>query len=564
MLLKLRIKNFALIEELELDFSNGFNVLTGETGAGKSILIDSVSFLVGEKFNKEIIRTGSDFAFVEGIFEIKNEKIISYLKENGIEVDDYLILAREINQSNKSISRVNGRTTSVSFIREISKYLIDIHGQHEHQSLLDDARHIEILDSFCGEKLKSLKDNYKDKYEKIKSIEKDIERLNQDEQYRLRKIDLLKFQIQEIDDANLMLGEEEELTQRRDILKNAEKIYSCLNSAYKKIYDSEINESAFDSIGSAIVSMGQISEFDSKLDEIKKVLEEVYYKLEDAVDTIRDYRDKIEYNDEELNYIENRLDLINKLKRKYGANIEEVLSYYESIKKELEELEKSDEMIEILKDEYERLLCEIKELANQITNIRKSTAKELKSKIENELKYLGMERAIFEVDIQNKNKFDYNGQDRVEFLISSNVGEPLKPLHKVASGGEISRIMLAIKSVVADVDSIPILIFDEIDTGISGRTAQAVAEKMVLISKTHQILCVTHLPQIAAMGDKHFKIQKVIKNDKTVTLVTNLQNNERIEELARMLGGAIVTELTKVNAKEILDLADQLKVKIRQ
>ncbi|GFR34278.1 AAA family ATPase [Thermobrachium celere] len=270
MLLKLRIKNFALIEELELDFSNGFNVLTGETGAGKSILIDSVSFLVGEKFNKEIIRTGSDFAFVEGIFEIKNEKIISYLKENGIEVDDYLILAREINQSNKSISRVNGRTTSVSFIREISKYLIDIHGQHEHQSLLDDAKHIEILDSFCGEKLKSLKDNYKDKYEKIKSIEKDIERLNQDEQYRLRKIDLLKFQIQEIDDANLKLGEEEELTQRRDILKNAEKIYSCLNSAYKKIYDSEINESAFDSIGSAIVSMGQISEFDSKLDEIKK------------------------------------------------------------------------------------------------------------------------------------------------------------------------------------------------------------------------------------------------------------------------------------------------------
>ncbi|GFR34279.1 hypothetical protein [Thermobrachium celere] len=227
-------------------------------------------------------------------------------------------------------------------------------------------------------------------------------------------------------------------------------------------------------------------------------------------------------------------------------------------------MEKSDEMIEILKDEYERLLCEIKELANQITNIRKNTAKELKSKIENELKYLGMERAIFEVDIQSKNKFDYNGQDKVEFLISSNVGEPLKPLHKVASGGEISRIMLAIKSVVADVDSIPILIFDEIDTGISGRTAQAVAEKMVLISKTHQILCVTHLPQIAAMGDKHFKIQKVIKNDKTVTLVTNLQNNERIEELARMLGGAIVTELTKVNAKEILDLADQLKVKIRQ
>ncbi|WP_027308265.1 DNA repair protein RecN [Caloramator sp. ALD01] len=563
MLLKLRIKNFALIDELELDFSGGFNVLTGETGAGKSILIDSVSFLVGEKFNREIIRTGCDYAYVEGIFEIKNDKINYLLRENGIDNDDYLILAREINQNNKSILRVNGRTTSLSFIREISKYLIDIHGQHEHQSLLDEAKHIDILDSFCGDAFKSIKIGYRELFEKLKSIEKEIDRLTQDEQLRLRKIDLLKFQVQEINDAQLKEGEEEELIQRRDILKNAEKIFSCLNLAYQKIYSSDDYESAFDSIGSAMVSLEQISQYDDKLNTIKMAIEEVYYKLEDAIESIREYKDKIEYNDEELNEIENRLDLINKLKRKYGKDIKEILNYYNNISIELEELEKSDEKLEELKKEYENILNELNLVAYKITNIRKETGIKLKEKIEAELKYLGMEKAVFEVDITEKDKFDNNGKDEVRFLISSNIGEPLKPLHKVASGGEISRIMLAIKSVVADVDSIPILIFDEIDTGISGRTAQSVAEKMVLISKKHQILCVTHLPQIASMGDKHFKIQKIVIDNKTITLVSDLQNQDRIDEIARMLGGAIVTELTKTNAKEILLLAEQLKNQIR-
>ncbi|MCX7696035.1 MAG: DNA repair protein RecN [Caloramator sp.] len=563
MLLKLRIKNFALIDELELDFSEGFNVLTGETGAGKSILIDSVSFLVGEKFNKEIIRTGCDFAYVEGIFEIRNDKINYLLKENGIDNDDYLILAREINQNNKSITRVNGRTASLSFIREISRYLIDIHGQHEHQSLLDETKHIDILDSFCGEDFKNIKTGYRELFEKLRFIEKEIDRLTQDEQLRLRKIDLLKFQVQEISDAMLKEGEEEELIQRRDILKNAEKIFSCLNLAYQKIYSSEDYESAFDSIGSAMVSLEQVSQFDERLNTIKTTLEEVYYKLEDAVDSIREYKDKIEYNDEELNEIENRLDLINKLKRKYGKDIKEILNYYKNISVELEQLEKSDETLEELKKQHNNILNELQIYANKITNIRKEVAQKLKGKIEAELKYLGMEKAVFAVDVISKDKFDNNGIDEVKFLISSNIGEPLKPLHKVASGGEISRIMLAIKSVVADIDSIPILIFDEIDTGISGRTAQSVAEKMVLISKKHQILCVTHLPQIASMGDKHFKIQKIVNKNKTITLVNELKNQDRIDEIARMLGGAIVTELTKTNAKEILDLAEQLKNQIR-
>ncbi|MBZ4662393.1 MAG: recN [Caloramator sp.] len=563
MLLKLRIKNFALIDELELDFSEGFNVLTGETGAGKSILIDSVSFLVGEKFNREIIRTGCDYAYVEGIFEIKNDKVNYLLRENGIDNDDYLILAREINQNNKSILRVNGRTTSLSFIREISKYLIDIHGQHEHQSLLDETKHIDILDSFCGDIFKSVKIGYRELFEKLKSIEKEIDRLTQDEHLRLRKIDLLRFQVQEINDAQLKEGEEEELIQRRDILKNAEKIFSCLNLAYQKIYSSDSYESAFDSIGSAMISLEQVSQFDEKLNNIKNAIEEVYYKLEDAIESIREYKDKIEYNDEELNEIENRLDLINKLKRKYGKDIKEILNYYNNISIELEELEKSDETLEELKKQHEDILNELNLVANKITNIRKETGIKLKEKIEAELKYLGMEKAVFEVEIAEKDKFDNNGKDEVKFMISSNIGEPLKPLHKVASGGEISRIMLAIKSVVADVDSIPILIFDEIDTGISGRTAQSVAEKMVLISKKHQILCVTHLPQIASMGDKHFKIQKIVSENKTITLVNDLQNQDRIDELARMLGGAIVTELTKTNAKEILILAEQLKNQIR-
>lgn len=563
MLLELRIKNFALIDELNLNFSQGFNVLTGETGAGKSILIDSVNFLVGEKFNKEIIRTGCDFAFVEGIFEIKNREIFKILEGYGIESDDYLVIAREINQNNKSIIRINGRTTNLSIIREISKLLIDIHGQHEHQSLLDESKHIDILDSFCGNDFKCIKDEYRKVFDKVKQIEKDLEKLTQDEQYRLRKIDLLKFQTQEIQEANLKDGEEQELIQRRDILKNSEKIYSCLNTAYQKIYENELYESAFDSIGSALASIENIAEYDSKLNDIKQNLEDVYYKLQDAVENIRDYRDKIEYNDYELNEIEDRLDLINKLKRKYGNSIEEILNYYSNIEKELVDLEKSDELIEELENQLKLENEKLHNLSNNITSIRRNTAVYLKQKIEAELKYLGMERAIFEVQVEEKEKYDYNGNNEVKFMITSNPGEPLRPLHKVASGGEISRIMLAIKSVVADVDEIPVLIFDEIDTGISGRTAQSVAEKMILISKNHQILCVTHLPQIASMADKHFKIQKNVIDDKTVTKVKDLQNEERIEEIARMLGGAIVTELTKVNAKEIIELAEQLKVKIR-
>lgn len=563
MLLELRIKNFALIDELNLNFSQGFNVLTGETGAGKSILIDSVNFLVGEKFNKEIIRTGCDFAFVEGIFEIKNREIFKILEGYGIESDDYLVIAREINQNNKSIIRINGRTTNLSIIREISKLLIDIHGQHEHQSLLDESKHIDILDSFCGNDFKRIKDEYRKVFDKVKQIEKDLEKLTQDEQYRLRKIDLLKFQTQEIQEANLKDGEEQELIQRRDILKNSEKIYSCLNTAYQKIYENELYESAFDSIGSALASIENIAEYDSKLNDIKQNLEDVYYKLQDAVENIRDYRDKIEYNDYELNEIEDRLDLINKLKRKYGNSIEEILNYYSNIEKELVDLEKSDELIEELENQLKLENEKLHNLSNNITSIRRNTAIYLKQKIEAELKYLGMERAIFEVQVEEKEKYVYNGNNEVKFMITSNPGEPLRPLHKVASGGEISRIMLAIKSVVADVDEIPVLIFDEIDTGISGRTAQSVAEKMILISKNHQILCVTHLPQIASMADKHFKIQKNVIDDKTVTRVKDLQNEERIEEIARMLGGAIVTELTKVNAKEIIELAEQLKVKIR-
>lgn len=563
MLLELRIKNFALIDELNINFSQGFNVLTGETGAGKSILIDSVNFLVGEKFNKEIIRTGCDFAFVEGIFEIKNKEIFKILEGYGIESDDYLVIAREINQNNKSIIRINGRTTNLSIIREISKLLIDIHGQHEHQSLLDESKHIDILDSFCGNEFKNIKEEYRNVFDRVKQIEKELEKLTQDEQYRLRKIDLLKFQTQEIQEANLKDGEEQELIQRRDILKNSEKIYSCLNTAYQKIYENELYESAFDSIGSALVSIENIAEFDSKLNDIKLNLEDVYYKLQDAVENIRDYRDKIEYNDNELNEIEHRLDLINKLKRKYGSSIEEILDYYSKIEKELIDLEKSDELIEELESQLKIENEKLHSLSNNITDLRQKTAIYLKEKIEAELKYLGMERAVFEVKVEEKEKFDYNGNNEVKFMITSNPGEPLRPLHKVASGGEISRIMLAIKSVVADVDEIPVLIFDEIDTGISGRTAQSVAEKMILISKNHQILCVTHLPQIASMADKHFKIQKIVIDDKTVTRVNDLKNEERIEEIARMLGGAIVTELTKVNAKEIIELAEQLKVKIR-
>ncbi|TDT61932.1 DNA repair protein RecN [Fonticella tunisiensis] len=563
MLLELHVKNFALIDRVDLEFAEGLNILTGETGAGKSIIIDSVNFLLGDKQSKDIIRTGEESAYVEGVFEVRNEEFNRLLLENGIETDEVVVITREINQSGRSISRINGRTVTVGLLKQAGKYLIDIHGQHEHQSLLDEDSHMDILDSFCGESFQALKKEYRQKYADLKEIKRELNKLNADEQYKLRRMDLLSFQIQEISEANLKIGEDEELAKRKDILANSEKIISNLAAAYESLYEGEEKGCAYDLMGVGISHLESIEKYDENLSKMKTSLEDLYYQLKDIIDEIREYRDSIDFDPEELNDIEARLDLINRLKRKYGSTIEEILQYYDKIKEELSKIERSEEIIEDMNKKKDEYLKNLREIAAQMTEIRKKTALRLKEAIEKELKYLGMERAIFKVEVKEREELGENGNDNVYFTMTANPGEPLRPLSKVASGGEMSRIMLAIKSVIADVDRIPTLIFDEIDTGISGRTAQSVAEKMVLIAKNHQILCVTHLPQIASMADVHFKIQKFINNDKTVTTVQKLEYIDQVDELARMLGGAIVTELTRNHSKEMLELARDLKYKIR-
>lgn len=563
MLMELHIKNFALIDSIDLEFYNGLNILTGETGAGKSIIIDSVNFILGDKQTKEIIRSGQNSAFAEAVFyPINDKKILEILTKYGIDAEEMLIISREINQNGRSISRINGRTVTIGNLKALSSFLIDIHGQHEHQSLLDENSHIEILDSFCDTRFDKLKTDYGKLYYEIREIEKSLEKVKCDEQEKLRRIDLLRFQIKEIGEAKLTFDEDEDLKRRKEILVNSEKIFNSLNLCYQHLYENDEKRNAYDDLGISISNLVSIEKYDEEIKKINVSLNDIYYKLEDAIENIRNYKNTIEYNEQELEDIDYRLDIINKLKRKYGNSIQLVMEYYGSVVRELDTIEKSDEIIEKLISDRNEAIKKIKEFGLEISKIRIKTAKKLKIAIENELKYLGMIKAIFQIEIVETESILENGMNKVSFNISANPGEPPKSLVKVASGGEMSRIMLAIKSVIADVDKIPTLIFDEIDTGISGRTAQAVAEKMSLISRKHQLLCVTHLPQIAAMADTHFKIEKIVKAEKTTTIVKKMSEFEQVEELARMLGGALVTDLTREHSKEMINLAKISKDRI--
>ncbi|MCX7846321.1 MAG: DNA repair protein RecN, partial [Dictyoglomaceae bacterium] len=528
------------------------------------IIIDSINFLLGEKQSKDIIRRGKDFAYVEGVFLCNNVKLQEELREFGIDFDEYVIITREININGKNVSRINGRTVTVNFLKQVARFLIDLHGQHEHQSLLNDENYIKILDSFCSkDELNTIKLKYMEYYEKFNNIDKKIDELRKDEQYKLQKLDILSFQIEEIEKANLKIGEEEELIKRRNLLSNAEKIFSSLANAYERLYQKSEGYSAYDEISFSLSQIDNISKFDESYLNLKMDLEDIYYRLEDIIERLRNFKEEIEFNPDELNLIEERLDLINRLKRKYGKSIQEILDYYQRIKEEYENIENSEKIVDELLKEKEEYFHKLTYYANILTSLRKETADKLSKRIEEELKYLGMEKAKFLVLVNEMDKFTSNGKDEIEFLFSANPGESLKKLNKVASGGEISRIMLAIKTVIADIDEIPTLIFDEIDTGISGRTAQAVAEKICLISKTHQILCVTHLPQIAAMADRHFVINKETSDEKTTTTVQLLKENEKVDEIARLVGGAIVTDLTIKHAKEMLEIANRLKQTIK-
>lgn len=561
MLLQLNIKNFALIEELSISFDNGFNVLSGETGAGKSILIDAINYVLGGKFNRDFIRTGEDKTFVEAIFTLENEKSKEELIKQGIEYEDWIIISRETFQSGKSIAKVNGRSIILSQLKMLTETLIDIHGQHENQNLLSYSNHITYLDYFGEEALKKYLNKYKNLYKELNEIENKILNLAGKNGEREKTIDFLKYQLEEINAANLKIEEEEELEERYNILSNSEKINKSLSLSYKMLYDGDENTSSIiDSIGSIVRDLKSVENHMEKIKKISVSLEEIYYNLEENTRDIREIKDTIYYDEEELNIINSRLFQIGSLKKKYGNSIKEILSYRDKINVKYEELINSEAIIEELNHKKGIIIKELKEHALEIHSLREKFANILEVKIKEELNYIGLEKSTFKVSVELKEDLNENGLDKVQFLISTNPGEPLKPLEKVVSGGELSRIMLALKTVFVNKDKIPSVIFDEIDTGISGRIAQSVGEKMYCISKTHQVFCVTHLPQIACISDVHYQVAKEVVNNKTYTSINKLNDKEKSQEIARMIGGTEVTTLTLRHAEEMISLANHKKL----
>ena len=564
MLKELHIRNVAVIEEVTVEFSGGFNVLTGETGAGKSILIDSINLALGGKTNKDLIRGGADFAAVDAVFEVAPELTPS-LEDLGIEVeeDQMVLISRKLSAEGKSTCRINGRPAPLAVVKEVGTLLITIHGQNDNQALLSAKTHIHLLDAYG--RTESLLNAYKKRYTVVRDLQKKLDNLSTDESEKMRKMDLLRFQIDEIKSAGLKPGEEEELSSRRDFLANVEKIVSGANEAYTSLYGDDYNKSAYDLVTESARSLEEISEYDESLKTFYSTLSSVMADLEDVTHELKNYMDGIDYEQGELDEAEERLGMIYNLERKYGNSIEEILKYYDKIVMEVQTIEHSDELIEELTLELKNETKKMEESAKELSKARLAAARELEQKIMQELSELDMQKVRFSVSVQQHEDspgnilYDPTGFDRVEFLISSNPGEALKPLSKIASGGEMSRIMLAIKSILADTDVVETLIFDEIDTGVSGRAAQKIAEKISALSHARQILCITHLAQIASMADAHYRIEKHIENEKTATTVTELEETDRVDELARIIGGVRVTELTIENAKEMLDLAASLK-----
>ena len=562
MLEHLHIKNVALITESEIDFEPGLNILSGETGAGKSMVIDSLNFALGERIGGNFVRKGEKSAVVEALFTVRDDTILKKLEQNGIklEEDGTVLLTRTMNQSGKTICRINGSTVTVSMMRECAEGLMDIHGQHSHQSLLNTARHIQILDRFCGKKLEEEKQSFQTTYKKLKEIEKDLMQLMGDGKERVRKMDLLQFQMEEIGQAKLQIGEEEELLERRQILVNGEKIRNLTENSLLLLYHgTETESSAIDQLSRALEEVSDLAEYDNTIQNIYTTLSSVYAQMDDAVRDLKHYADTISQEPEELESVEERLQLIYGLKRKYGGSIEEILDFYQKAEKELDFLSNSEEIVQKLNKQKKNIEQELMKQAEILSNIRKEKAKQIQKDIEQQLWDLEMKHGKFAIAIEDKKEISLHGKDKVEFLISANAGEELKPLAKIASGGEMSRVMLALKTVLAEADSIEVFIFDEIDTGVSGRTAQKVAEKMALIGKSHQIICITHLPQIAAMADHHFLIEKTTQQEKTITTVKPLNEEESAHEIARLIGGAKMTQATWTAAKELKEQADAWK-----
>ncbi|WP_059104900.1 DNA repair protein RecN [Shouchella shacheensis] len=573
MLMELSIKNFAIIDALSVPFDKGLTVLTGETGAGKSIIIDAIGLLLGGRGSAEFVRYGEKRAEIDGLFSVDDKHPVRVKLESlGIELEEgMLILRREITQAGKSICRINGKLTTLGVLREVGQTLIDVHGQHEHQSLMQVDEHVRLLDSFSGAKMKETLAEYQRLYRQAQKFEAKRKEMNQNSQEMARRIDLYTYQLSEIEKAELAPNEDEQLSQERHKLANSEKLFEALNLSYDHLYG---EERGLDFISGAVSHLEEAVAVDEELKPLYESVSSGYYLLEEASFSLREAVDQIDFNPERLKDIENRLAEIEGLKRKYGESVEAVLEYAAKIEEQLHEMEHKDDRVAELKDKLEAIWSDIELEAEALTDVRKQTAAQLMDSIQEQLQALYMEKTRFQVAIENRppskpqqahaHGYTESGKDRVEFLISTNQGEPMKPLAKIASGGEISRIMLALKSIFSFKQGITSVIFDEVDTGVSGRVAQAIAEKIQQISTGSQVLCITHLPQVAAMADHHLFIAKHEGADRVTTSVQPLEAKEKVNEIARMLSGVEITDLTRQHATELLDMAREHKEGIRK
>jgi DNA repair protein RecN (Recombination protein N) len=567
MLVELKIKNFVIIDDLTLSFGKGLNILSGETGAGKSILIDALSGILGEKMTTDVIRTGFEKATLEGVFDISNMPHLKRkIEESGIDCeDDTLILRRELFSNGKGRSFVSAMQVPGAKLKEISEYLVDIHGQNEHQNIVKVSKHREILDSFAD--LDDDVDKMRSIHSRLQSIKEKIESFSIDEREKARRIEFNGFAVREIDAAGLTDGEEDELKNESHLLANAEKLFREINRSSELMNG---DGGVIQRLKTIDQNLGRVYEYDPEIVNIGETVRNTLYQLEDASKFLRDYEKNINYSPGRINHVEERLALIAGLKKKYGPTIEEIKAYAEKARREIEAISSSEEQLDALKDEYSKVLLEAKKLAFAISDRRLSSAKKLESQVMKELSDMGMPGTVFRVSIvrevnpdgeivsENKKYMLYpHGLDRIEFLLSANSGEDLRQLRKVASGGEMSRIMLALKNVLLSKDIVETLIFDEVDAGIGGKVAEIVGRKLRLLAKNRQVMVVTHLPQIAAMSDSHFTVQKTRAADRTTTTVKQLARKDKIREVARMLAGEKITDISLKHAEEMVYLAEK-------
>lgn len=559
MLRELAIRNLAVIESVSVTFHPGFHVLTGETGAGKSIVIDALALAAGGRGSAEMIRHGCDRADIEALFDLPGQHPVwETLHRLGIEAnpEETLIIRRELLAHGKSSAKINGQGVTLTMLREVGEHLVNIHGQHEHQSLLRTEKHLDWLDSFAGEEIQPEKAAYRKLFQQYQAVSRERRELEEKSRLSMQMLDLYRFQIEEIESARLKPGEDEALADERRKLSHAEKLMDAVTESYDLLYGTK----GLAALSRALTRLQDIVKVDPViLQPLVEQLQSAYYGVEDSAYQLRDYKENIEFNPQRLTQIEQRLDLLHGLKRKYGETTEEILNYHLKIKSETDQLENRDERLKELTEQEEAVHKELQLQAEKLSMIRRTVSRTLAKQIEQELAHLQMERSVFEVKLEST-PLTISGADAAEFLLSNNPGEPPKPLAKIASGGEMSRVMLALKAIFSRIDKIPVLVFDEVDTGVSGRAAQAVAEKLSLLSGHCQVFAITHLPQVACMADHQYEIRKEItQGDRTQTSVSELVLTQRVEELARMLGGVEVTEKTRHHAQEMLSLAQRQK-----